>query len=499
MRKDCTVFARQNARGTLRRAVAVGYTRLMMKRFLIVLVLFAPHRLPAQGPPAPQTAIEVIQTGKILDHVACKQKPDQSYALYLPTNYSAARRWPIVYSFDPGARGTAPLEVQKEAAERNGYILAASNNSRNGPWKPEVEAADAMVTDTQTRFSVDEHRIYFAGFSGGARVASQLAMPCKCAAGVLLSGAGFPTGKSPERDSSFAVFSAVGNVDFNYSEIILLQDALEKTGAPHWLRFFDGPHEWAPAGVMEEALSWFRLQAMKTQREPRDAQFVEAQFAKAKARAESLESSGDALNAWREYLQIAATFDSLLDVSSVRAKGEALAKEKSVRDGAKRERADFEDQNRLSADISSGLAIPKGGDPSAYESDQTLQNRVQMLRLQGEKEKHEDRARVYKRALSGVFVEAMESGEDALQQKNYALAVRTFLCAAQARPDSQWALRDLAAAQALAGKRKDAMTTLRHARELSQDKAAFDNWLKTEAAFDRIRSSPEFEQIAKSS
>lgn len=498
MSKDCTVFTPKNARGTLWREL-VGYNHIMMKQFLIALIILVPCRLPAQGTPAPTGSVDVIQTGKILDHISCKLKPEQSYALYLPTDYSAARRWPIVYSFDPGARGTAPLEVQKDAAERNGYILAASNNSRNGPWKPEVEAADAMVTDTQTRFSIDEHRIYFAGFSGGARVASQLAMQCKCAAGVLLSGAGFPTGKTPERDSSFAVFSAVGNVDFNYIELISLQEALEKAGAPHWLRIFDGPHEWAPAAVMEEALPWFRLQAMKTQREPRDAQFVEAQFAKAKAHAESLESSGDALNAWREYLQIAATYDSLLDVGSIRAKADAMGKDKAVRDGAKRERTDFDEQARLEAAISNSLSIPPGGDPSTSESDQALQNRVLMLRTEAEKQKREDRARVYKRALSGVFVEAMESGEDALQQKNYAMAIRTFLCAAQARPDSQWALRDLAVAQAQAGKRKDAITTLRHARELFRDKSSFDNWLKTESSFDRIRSTPEFDQLLKSS
>ena len=463
-----------------------------MKRFLIALL--SPCLLLAQKTTTP-TAGEVIETGKILDHVTCKQRPEQSYALYLPSNYSPARRWPIVYSFDPAARGTLPLELQKEAAERYGYILGASNNSRNGPWKPEAEAADAMVTDTQTRFSIDEHRVYFAGFSGGSRVASQLALQCQCAAGVLLSGAGFPTGRTPARDSAFAVFSAVGNIDFNYSEMIPLQDALEKVGAPHWLRIFDGPHEWAPADAMDEALAWFRLQAMKTLREPRDAQFVESQFAKAKTRADTLEKSGDVLNAWREYLQIEGTYESLLEVGSIRVQAKALGKEKSVRDYTKRERGEFEEQARLAAEISSRIFAPPAEDSPLSETDQALQTRIQLLRRQAEQEKREERARVYKRALADVFAQAAEAGEDALREKNFQTAIRDFLCATQAQPDSQWALRGLAVAEALAGKRNDAISTLRHAREKSKDRRSFDKWLKEEAAFDRIRSTPEFQTL----
>src|SRR5664279_505910 len=75
-----------------------------------------------------------LPLGSILERVICSSQPDQSYSLYLPSNYTSDRSWPIVYSFDPAARGKIPVELQKEGAERFGYILAASNNSRNGPW-----------------------------------------------------------------------------------------------------------------------------------------------------------------------------------------------------------------------------------------------------------------------------------------------------------------------------------------------------------------------------
>jgi len=58
----------------------------------------------------------------------------------------------------------------KDAAERHGYIVLGSNNSRNRSWKVDAESAPAMFEDTHTRRALDERRIYFAGFSGGARV-----------------------------------------------------------------------------------------------------------------------------------------------------------------------------------------------------------------------------------------------------------------------------------------------------------------------------------------
>ena len=62
------------------------------------------------------------------------------------------------------------------AAEQYGYIVAASNNSRNGPYDVSTAAAQAMSTDVGRRFSIDPQRVYLAGMSGGARVATGIAL-----------------------------------------------------------------------------------------------------------------------------------------------------------------------------------------------------------------------------------------------------------------------------------------------------------------------------------
>jgi dienelactone hydrolase len=432
------------------------------------------------------------QAGVLLPHETCAAHPDQTYALYLPSRYAAIKKWPVIYAFDPAARGNMPVELMKDAAERFGYILVGSNNSRNGSWKVEIDAAQAVSNDTRARFSIDEHRVYFAGFSGGARVASRIAQQCKCAAGVLLNGAGFGTGTPPSRDSVFAVFAAVGTLDFNYPEVTRLSEALEATGFQHFLRYFDGPHQWAPADVMAEALAWFRLIAMKQTLEPYDENFIGQQRTVALTRAKALEQSGDPYAAWREYRQSADTLDVLGDVGPFRQAIASLANQKAVRDGAKHEKQEFAEQDNLTNDISAELIALRQLSTNLADTLNDIRQKISNLRESATHEKHPEKNRILRRAIAGVFVEAMEAGNDRLEAKDVTLAKNYFQLATDADPDSLWALSSLATARALGNDRKGTLEALRQAKSKTKDPAAFAAWLQAEPAFAKFREDPQF-------
>src|SRR6266496_1939550 len=172
--------------------------------------LFIAHPAPGWTAQATQQAY-AIPKGQIVEKLECLNDSSQSYALYLPSNYTPARKWPILYALDPGARGKTPVEHFKAAAEKYGWILAGSNNSRNGPWRRSADAWSAMTKDTHQRFSIDDDRVYATGFSGGARMALQIAQLCQdCLAGVIASGAGFPAGLAPSTSMHFLFFGTTG-------------------------------------------------------------------------------------------------------------------------------------------------------------------------------------------------------------------------------------------------------------------------------------------------
>jgi poly(3-hydroxybutyrate) depolymerase len=89
-------------------------------------------------------------TGRLLEKVTCAQNPEQTYALYVPSAYTAEKAWPVIFCFDPGAHGLEPVERLRAAAEKYGYIVAGSLNSRNGPWADNVVAIQAMIGDVDT-------------------------------------------------------------------------------------------------------------------------------------------------------------------------------------------------------------------------------------------------------------------------------------------------------------------------------------------------------------
>jgi poly(3-hydroxybutyrate) depolymerase len=143
----------------------------------IAMVAMGVH-LAAQAPPD-------IRIVEIADH------PGQSCAMFVPSSYTAARAWPVLYCLDPGARGRTAVEAFAAAAEKAGFLVAGSNNSRNGPVAASGEAIRLMVQHTHQTYSIDDFREYAAGMSGGARLALGWASQNSGIAGVVASSAGF--------------------------------------------------------------------------------------------------------------------------------------------------------------------------------------------------------------------------------------------------------------------------------------------------------------------
>src|SRR5947207_802464 len=114
----------------------------------MVRVLLAAAFAVLCGGVASAQAPNPLSPGKVIPKIICSANPQQSYALYLPSQFSPNKRWPIIYAFDPGARGQAAVETIQAAAERYGYIVVGSNNSRNGREAVSAEAAKATWQDT---------------------------------------------------------------------------------------------------------------------------------------------------------------------------------------------------------------------------------------------------------------------------------------------------------------------------------------------------------------
>mgnify|MGYP001765613269 FL=1 len=279
-----------------------------------------------------------LATGQVIESVSCIQDPGQTYSIYLPAAYTPARNWPVIYAFDPGARGVRPVQRLQAAAERFGYIVIGSNVSRNFEPKLSVEAADAMWADSHVRLSIDSRRVYTLGFSGGARLASGLAVVSQDFAGVIACGAAFDP-KHPPHDRRPALFvGIVGLEDMNYPEMRDAESRLREAQVPHRLFFFDGGHDWPPADVFLDVLAWLRLRTIRAGLESPDPTFLEAEFQRRSESATRAQMSGSLLEAGRIYAGLVEDFEGLIDIGAITTQLNRLRSESAYRQSEKRDR-----------------------------------------------------------------------------------------------------------------------------------------------------------------
>lgn len=355
-----------------------------------------------------------IRPGEVIEAVPCKDFPGQSYALYLPAAYTPQKSWPIVYAFDPGAQGDVPVRLYREVAEKYGYILAGSNNSQNFLGRSEGTAIQSMLADTQARFATDHQRIYSTGFSGGARVATLVALRCTdCkVAGVIASGATYPSNISPAETDRFLYFMALGDTDFNYPEVVQARLAKERYGSAYRVRMFAGPHQWAPANIFEEAILWFQIRAMRAGTIPKDEAFIKEQSKKAAAEAVEAEQAHDPLREFFAYKSLVEDFQGLANVPGVEAKLESLKNSPDLKKALERERQEVETQQQLEREAAANVARffqnPASLDPELRPS---IVAAMQALKRSGQNSKDESQRRIHLRAGNALFAQIVEEGQ----------------------------------------------------------------------------------------
>jgi hypothetical protein len=221
----------------------------------------------------PQDAV----SEQVRDTVRCQNETRQSYALYCPAQYDNKKSWPLILIFDPAARGRTGINTFIAAGRKYGFILACSNNSRNGPFGDNFTIAEAMLHDLEKRYNIDQKRIYASGFSGGSRFALAYAVKEKKISGVIGCGAGLPNDRNylPSANSVFLYYGTAGTRDMNYPEMYELPGFFSRqTGVISYLRTFSGGHQWPDPGLITEAVEWIILQSMNRKVLAADQTFI---------------------------------------------------------------------------------------------------------------------------------------------------------------------------------------------------------------------------------
>jgi poly(3-hydroxybutyrate) depolymerase len=419
--------------------------------------------------------------GKVIESVACKADAQQTYTLYLPSGYTPAKKWPMLYAFDPAARGKLPVTLFKDAAEKFGYIVVGSNNSQNGMQVAGI--VQTLWADTHARFKIDDQRVYTTGFSGGARVALAVALGYSGqVAGVIACSAGFPASATPAPGLAFVVFATTGTEDFNFPEVQQLKRKLDAMGARNHLEVFAGGHDWAPVELCAQAIAWMELLAMKKGTRAKDDALIDQLLTERTTKANSYETAGKNYEAYLEYQALAADFADLRDTREFEANTARLAAIKEIKAAIKSERGEEERQRDLETKVQTLLAKLQPG-ASYPETLAELKSVFLDLTRKAEDAKDVSQQRVARRVLQAAFALLYESADRLSMLKNHSGAAEKLEIAALLKPKNPYLSYELAIAYARAGNKSKAINALGRAIENGFTDVA------------RIEQSPEFNPL----
>ena len=222
-----------------------------------------------------------LRKGAVTDNLSVNDSLSETFAIYLPTNYSNEKSWPVFFVFDPEGRGKSVVQLFRQPGEEQGYVIVASNNiNSKDSLLNNLKVGTRLMTRVFNLFSVDRNRIYTAGLAEGAEVASAIPAVYKNIQGVLAVGDIWLNADLLKKDKNFSIIGLVGTRDFRFYKMKESVQFLNKTGNKGSLYKFDGTYQWPDPNIISNALGDFTLQSMSKGLIPQDPSLVENLYQK---------------------------------------------------------------------------------------------------------------------------------------------------------------------------------------------------------------------------
>ena len=457
-------------------------------------------------PAAPAAEIDPpFPLGVVVERVMCAADRGQTYALFLPSTYRPHRRWPVLYAFDPLARGPVPTRLFSHAAERLGVVVVGSNKSRNGPFPPVRAAMEAVWRDSHERFALDPERVYTTGRSGATFPA--LLLGASQGAGVISCAGPLDTTHIPTGELRFTWIGIAGDADFNFEPTRNLVDALVARGVVARFATFPGGHGWPPEDLLGRALEWLELASMRTGKMATDPAFVEAAYEQGVARARELAEKGRFDDAAEENATLAREFVGLRSVDAcvseakrLSATPEATGNREQRRVLAERERTEGGELSALRHKIEEGATWrPRGSvkvsEMTQYHEDldaarNALHRRLDKLARDMASATEPTGRILAQRLLDSFWVETYYVGREQRDAKRFDAAEVDFDLCARIRPKSATPAYEMARTHAAQGDRKKAFADLHEAMALGFADASR---LAEDPEWAAMRDRPEYQ------
>lgn len=359
--------------------------------------------------------------GTMVDSIWVDTKLKESYSLYTPASYDPSKPSPVIFIFEPMARGKIGIEPFILTAETYGYILVCSNNSKNGPYELNYAIANRLFDKVFSTLNLDKKRIYTSGFSGGGRLASSIAIKSELIQGVVSCGAAFylDFGNLP-MTQRFSYATIMGDEDMNYYELAFTRKYLTKINLPYEVFTFNITHRWPSQDQILMAFDWMQLEAYKNLLMPIDTAIIKQTYHKFYDHTRAKEINNDLLASVNEYRRILNSFNRYYQLDSIKEKVKSISQSQSYKSQKKKNEEILETEMTLTIEYLN--RINKDIENNSLDLD-WWGNHIEKLKKK-QTSKSIMAQKMYKRFLYRLYAHAIESvnytdNENSIEQQMF--------------------------------------------------------------------------------
>jgi hypothetical protein len=250
--------------------------RLLPSAFLLLVIAFVSQ---AQEP-------ITLKKGIILDSLMVRDTVPETFSLYIPSSYDNSEAWPVIFVLDMKGNGREALQKFRSAAEKQKYLLAASNNLRDTlSISQNILISTRLMKTMADLLPILKGRVYMAGFGTGGKMAGITPFFIKEIEGIISIGAPLNSGlflefyaSSMRNTPKFTLVGVVGREDHYYTTMLQGRKVLNSINFSNDLLIHDGGKELQTPIFIDRAVARLGLAAMRKGSVQKDSGLVARAF-----------------------------------------------------------------------------------------------------------------------------------------------------------------------------------------------------------------------------
>lgn len=292
----------------------------------------------------------VLKKGTILDALPVNDSIPDTFSLYLPTDFTTEKKWPLLLIFDLEGKEKQALSMFVQAAEQEGYVLVAPRVLDSVSLSDSMIKAGMVLNKVASMLPIHGERVYTAGASSGARFANLVPIFLKNVKGVISISSSIANTELLNVKRPFHFIGITNKNDFNFTEMLVAKKVLDRFRFPNQVLLYEEQTEWPDIKYLKKSMQLFTLAAMAKGFVAKDSAYIEKAFNEDVIKVNKLKNSQRLLLAERYLSEMMSIYGAHKNLDSLRQVQKNVRKDQRFRTMRRTENAAFFKESLLKED-----------------------------------------------------------------------------------------------------------------------------------------------------